>query len=141
MRCARVDRAWSVLIVVDSSVWIGHFRDLRTSAVARLRAIADVDTIIVGDLVLLEVLQGTRDERHADAVERRLRTFDVRAMLDDRRAVEAARNFRSLRATGITVRKTVDLIIATFCLTGDHVLLHDDRDFDLMVGPLGLKVY
>ena len=129
------------MIVVDSSVWIGHFRNTDQSAVAKLRAIADVDTIIVGDIVLLEVLQGTRDERHADAVERNLRAFDIRSMLDDRLVVAAARNLRSLRSMGITVRKTIDLVIATFCLTGGHVLLHDDRDFDLMIVPLGLRTY
>ena len=129
------------MIVVDSSVWIGHFRDTANVAVAKLRAIADVDTIIVGDLVLLEVLQGTRDEQHADTVERHLRAFDVRSMLDDRLGVAAARNFRVLRSRGITVRKTIDLVIATFCLTGGHELLHDDRDFDGMIGPLGLRTY
>ena len=129
------------MIVVDSSVWIGHFRNADRPAVAKLREIADVDLIIVGDLVLLEVLQGARDERHADAIERRLRSFDLRTMLDGRQAVLAARNSRSLRAKGITVRKTIDLVIATFCLTGAHALLHDDRDFDLMARPLNLRIY
>ena len=127
--------------VVDSSVWIGHFRNMDTASVAKLRGIRDVDTIIVGDIVLLEVLQGARDDRNATMIERGLRTFDMRAMLDDRQAVVAADHFRSLRAAGITVRKTIDLIIATFCLTNGHHLLHDDRDFDLMAGPLALRIF
>jgi predicted nucleic acid-binding protein len=130
------------VIVVDSSVWIGNLRGLENQAVRRLREVvteAD-DQILVGDLILLEVLQGARDEVHADRIERNLRQYPVVPMLDEAIAIRAARNYRLLRTQGITVRKTIDMIIGTFCVTGDHLLLHDDRDFDPMTEHLGLRV-
>lgn len=130
------------MIVVDSSVWIAHLRGLTDPPVLRLRAlVADVDDqILIGDLILLELLQGARDEAHAARIERNLRCYPIAPMLDDAIAVHAARNFRRLRARGITVRKTIDMIIATFCILGGHALLHDDRDFDPIATHLGLRV-
>lgn len=128
------------MIVVDSSVWIGQFRGADTPAVIRLTETIDENEIVVGDLVLLEVLQGARDDAHAINLERRLRKFTVERMLDDVIAVNAARNYRMLREQGITVSKTADLIIATFCVERGHSLLHDDRDFDAIAAPLGLIV-
>jgi predicted nucleic acid-binding protein len=95
---------------------------------------------LVGDLVLLEVLQGARNDRHAAQIERELRVFKIERMLDDGIAVKAAANYRALRDRGITVRKTIDLIIATFCVERGHSLLHDDRDFDPVAAHLGLRV-
>jgi predicted nucleic acid-binding protein len=128
------------VIVVDSSVWIAHLRGSDVPQVHRLRAIDPPDQILVGDLILLEVLQGARDERHAERIERNLRQFAIAPMLSDACAVRAARHYRTLRARGVTVRKTIDLIIATFCLDHDHHLLHDDRDFDPFATHLGLRV-
>jgi predicted nucleic acid-binding protein len=130
------------VIVVDSSVWIGNLRGLENQAVRRLREVVNEadDQILVGDLILLEVLQGARDEAHADRIERNLRQYPVVPMLDEAIAIWAARNYRLLRTQGITVRKTIDMIIGTFCVTGDHLLLHDDRDFDPMTEHLGLRV-
>jgi predicted nucleic acid-binding protein len=127
------------LIVVDSSVWIGHLRNLDTRAVRALRSIEDPDTIIVGDIVLLEVLQGARNQARATRIENDLRRFQIEPMLDDNLAIRAARNYRTLRERGVTIRKTIDVIIATFCLERNHALLHDDRDFDAFVA-LGLGV-
>jgi predicted nucleic acid-binding protein len=127
------------LIVVDSSVWIGHLRNLDTRAVRALRSIEDPDTIIVGDIVLLEVLQGARNQARATRIENDLRRFQIEPMLDDNLAIRAARNYRTLRERGVTIRKTIDVIIATFCLERNHALLHDDRDFDAFVA-LGLRV-
>lgn len=126
------------MIVVDSSVWIGHLRDRPSVAVQKLRAIESPGDILVGDLVLLEVLQGARDEAHAARIERNLRQFTLCRMLDDDLAVAAARNYRAMRRAGATVRKTIDIIIGTFCLEHGHVLLHEDSDFDLMQRHLGL---
>ena len=98
------------------------------------------DQILIGDLILLEVLQGARDEAHAVQIERALRLFPVVAMLDAGLAIEAARNYRLLRGRGITIRKTIDMIIGTFCLSIGHVLLHNDRDFELMVAQIGLRI-
>jgi predicted nucleic acid-binding protein len=128
------------VIVVDSSVWIANLRDRDTAAVRRLRQLRDHEQIIVGDLILLEVLQGARDDLQAVRIEYGLRRFDVVPMLDDTLAVRAAANYRLLRSRGITVRKTVDLIIGMFCIERDHQLLHDDRDFDPMVEHLGLRL-
>src|SRR5205814_7301276 len=104
------------MIVVDSSVWIAQIRRTGAEALHKLRSIENLSGIIVGDLVLLEVLQGTRDDLHAAKIEREMRKFTVERMLDDSIAVKAASNYRMLRSRGITVRKTTDLIIATFCI-------------------------
>ena len=128
------------MILVDSSVWIDHLNNNATDAVERLRELIPVRPLLVGDLILCEVLQGLRSEREARLVERALRRFAIVALLDPDLAVKAAANYRSLRANGITIRKTVDLIIGTFCIERGHVLLHDDRDFEPMIRFLGLHV-
>ncbi len=128
------------MIVIDSSVWIAHLRNAETPAVLTLRNLDGERDILVGDLILLEVLQGARDDRHAALIERNLRQFTIVSMLGERLAVQAARNYRLLRARGITIRKTVDVIIGSFCIAGGHALLHDDRDFDPMVEHLGLRI-
>lgn len=127
------------MIVVDSSVWIDHLNDHRTARVVLLRQIIGREPVLVGDLILLEVLQGLRSDTEAARVERALRRFEVVSLLDAARAPRAAANYRTLRARGITVRKTVDLIIGTFCIDESHTLLHDDRDFDPMEAHLGLR--
>ena len=127
------------MIVVDSSVWIANLRGPDTLAVNKLRAAIDEENdLLFGDLILLEVLQGTRDEAHADRIRRNLRRYPVASMLDDTLAVQSARTYRILRARGIRVGKTIDMIIGTFCIAGNHMLLHDDRDFGPMANYLGL---
>jgi len=128
------------VILVDGSVWIAYLRDRPTSAVARLEAAAREEVLLVGDLVLLEVLQGARTERDAARIERELRRFEIVSLLDADLAVRAARNYRTLRALGFAVRKTVDVVIGTFCIERGHALLHDDRDFAPMEAHLGLIV-
>jgi predicted nucleic acid-binding protein len=129
------------VILVDSSVWIARLRNSGGEAVQKLvAAIDDGEGILVGDLILLEVLQGARDEIQAARIERNLRQFAIAQMLNDGLAVRAARNYRLLRQRGITVRKTIDMIIGTFCVEHGHALLHDDRDFAPMVAHLGLRV-
>lgn len=127
------------MIVVDTSVWVAHFRDQTGPAVETLRALPDPNQILIGDLVLLECLQGARDEHHAAQLEAGLRRFTVETMLGEAMALEAARKFRKLRALGITPRKTIDLIVATFCIAHGYLLLHQDRDFAPMVAHLGLR--
>jgi hypothetical protein len=128
------------LIVVDSSVWIASLRNQRTAQVLRLIELSLQEPLIVGDLVMAEVLQGARDETHAARIERNLRQHFVEPMVTDRVAVTAARNYRRMRSSGITIRKTIDVLIGTFCIEGGHRLLHDDRDFDQMENLLGLAV-
>ncbi len=127
---------------MDSSVWIANLRNIDGEPVRKLRAFVagQDDQILVGDLVLLEILQGARDKAHAVRLERGLRRFEVASMLNDRLAVRVAEGYRALRERGITVRKTVDMIIGTFCIEGGHTLLHDDRDFEPMQHYLGLQV-
>lgn len=126
------------MILVDSSVWIAHMRGHETEATARLAFAIDSETVLVGDLVLLEVLRGARGEGHAALIERGLRRFAVVSLLDADLATRAARNYRRLRTLGITVRKTADIIIGTFCIEHGYALLHDDRDFAPMERHLGL---
>lgn len=128
------------MILVDSSVWIAHLRGLRTPAAGKLEAAMGRDTILVGDLILLEILQGARDDAHAARIERGLRQFDVVALMDPDLASKAARNYRKLRERGVTVRKTADIVIGTYCIEHGCTLLHDDRDFEPMERHLGLKV-
>ncbi len=128
------------MILVDSSVWIAHLRGHRSAATAKLEAAAGREPLLIGDLILLEVLQGARDEDHAARIERGLRRYALAPLLDADLAPLAARNYRKLRALGVTVRKTADIIIGTFCIEHRHILLHDDRGFEPMEQHLGLMV-
>ncbi|HEY1453580.1 MAG TPA: PIN domain nuclease [Roseiarcus sp.] len=128
------------MILVDTSVWIAHLRGLRTQATTKLEAAAEQEPLLIGDLILLEVLQGARDEAHAARIERGLRQYEIVPLLGPDLAPRVARNYRTLRDLGVTIRKTADLIIGTFCIEHHHRLLHDDQDFSLMQQHLGLKV-
>ena len=124
--------------MVDSSVWTGFLNGRNVPPVQRLRAILGTDEIIVGDLMLCEVLQGLENERAAREVEALLRRFEIVSMAGDAIAVVAARNFRALRRRGITIRKTIDLLIGAWCIENRRPLLHDDSDFHPMARYLGL---
>jgi predicted nucleic acid-binding protein len=126
------------VIVVDSSIWIDFLKGRSLPHVARLRALLGTSEIIVGDLMLCEVLQGLEDERAAREVESLLRRFQIAPMAGDTIAVNAARNFCFLRGRGITVRKTIDLLIGTWCIEHRQPLLHNDSDFRPMARHLGL---
>jgi predicted nucleic acid-binding protein len=126
------------VIVVDSSVWIDFLNGQNTLHVRRLRAVLGTDRIIVGDLMLCEVLQGLDSERAAREVELLLRRFEIVPMAGDGIAVLAARNFRFLHRRGITIRKTIDLFIGTWCIENRRPLLHNDSDFRPMARYLGL---
>ncbi len=97
--------------------------------------------ILVGDLVLCELLQGLRSDREAKLVEGALRRFDFVSLVTPDLAIRAATNYRFLRGKGVTIRKTIDLLIATFCIENSHTLLHADRDFDPLQIHLGLQVF
>jgi predicted nucleic acid-binding protein len=126
------------VIVVDSSVWIDFLNGRDAPHVRRLRAVLGTDEIVVGDLMLCEVLQGLNSEREAREVEALLRRFEIVPMAGEAIAVAAARNFRSLRRRGITIRKTIDLLIGTWCIENRRPLLHHDSDFHPMARYLGL---
>jgi predicted nucleic acid-binding protein len=105
----------------------------------RLQSLMGEQPLLIGDLVLCEVLQGARTDAQACELEKALRNFDLATKLSPSLTVAVANNYRLLRSAGITVRKTIDLIIGTFCIAHQHTLLHDDRDFDAMEKHLGLK--
>lgn len=130
------------MIVADSSVWIDHLNNDVTRPVSLLRRVIQTgeEPILVGDLVLCKVLQGLRNERESRVVETALRQFQIVEMLNAEIAVKSAANFRLLRDKGITIRKTIDMIIGTYCIEQRYALLHDDRDFDPMARHLGLRV-
>ena len=127
------------MIVVDSTVWIDFLNGRDVGHVRRLRAVLGASEIIVGDLMLCEVLQGLTSDREAREVEGYLRRFDIAAMGGEAIAIAAARNFRELRGRGATVRKTIDLLIGTWCIEHRVPLLHNDRDFVPMAQHLGLQ--
>lgn len=127
------------MIVVDSSVWIDHFRDHHTDEVARFRALAP-DAILVGDVIVLELLRGLDSEKEAVQLQRKFDAYGVASMLDARLAYIGAAYYRALRRRGITVRTLADLAIATYCIENGHHLLHRDRDFEPFERHLGLRV-
>jgi predicted nucleic acid-binding protein len=126
------------VIAVDTSVWIDFLNGRNAAHVQQLRAILGAEEVIVGDLMLGEVLQGLESERMAQEVEALLRCFEIVPMAGDAIAVAAAHNFRSLRRRGITMRKTIDLLIGTWCIENRAPLLHNDSDFRPMARHLGL---
>lgn len=126
------------MIVVDSSVWIDFLNGRHAPHVHRLRTILGIEEVLVGDPMLCEILQGLKDEQAAGNVEALLRRFDIVAMGGTEIAIAAARNFRSLRRRGITVRTTIDLLIGAWCIQNQVALLHYDKDFRPMARHLGL---
>lgn len=126
------------MIAADSSVWIDLFANRPTPQVERLFASFGIVPVAIPDLVLVEVLQGCDSDREFDRVHRTLSTFRQLITVEPSLAVSAARNYRHLRARGITVRKTIDTLIATRCIVDDLPLLFSDRDFEPFVEHLGL---
>jgi predicted nucleic acid-binding protein len=126
------------VIVVDSSVWIDFLKGRNSRQVQHLLAALGSEDIIVGDLMLCEILQGLESERAASEVETLLRNFEIVPMAGEAIAVVAARNYRSLRRRGITIHKTIDLLIGAWCIENGRPLLHNDSDFRPMVLHLGL---
>ncbi len=128
------------MIVADTSVWVDYLRDTPSREAELLDRLIEREDIAVPDLVLCEVLKGVPTERLALRTEELLREFLVVPTLDDALAAEAARHLRDLRGRGVTIRKTIDLLIGTLCIRRRWPLLHRDRDFDPMEAHLGLRV-
>jgi predicted nucleic acid-binding protein len=127
------------LILVDSSVWINNLRGHQTLGVRKLKAMRETTDLVIGDLILMEILMGAPSEGQAVRLREALVEFTVVSLSDASIAELAARNYRHLRSVGVTIRKSIDLVIGTFCIEHDHYLLHEDRDFEPMVKHLGLK--
>ena len=127
------------MILVDSSVWIDYFRGRATAQADKLDQLLGSEPLAIGDLILTEVLQGFDADRDFRQAEKLLTSMSVVVLGGEDIAIQAAKNFRLLRAKGVTVRKTIDTIIATRCIAGGYNLLYSDRDFDPFVTYLGLR--
>jgi hypothetical protein len=128
------------MIIVDTSAWVEYFQDGDPSVVEKLDRILDQDLVAIGDLVYGEVMQGIRSERERAKVSALLLGLPQFEMAGFRIAERSAQNYRLLRSRGLTVRKTIDVIIGTFCSENGFSLVHHDRDFDLMAPHLGLEI-
>ena len=128
------------MILVDSSTWIDYFRGVSTAQTSKLDRLLDSEPLAIGDLVLAEVLQGFTNNSDFNKAKDLLTSLDVVDIGGIDIAIQAAKNFRILRGFGITVRKTIDTLIATRCIESGYVLLHNDRDFDPFVKHLKLRV-
>ena len=128
------------MTLVDSSVWIDYFNGAITAQTEKLDELLATESLAIGDLILVEVLQGFTNERDFQAATKTLASLRVVELCGEETARQAARNFRKLRKLGVTVRKTIDTVIATWCIENGFPLLHSDRDFDPFAKHLGLRV-
>lgn len=128
------------MIVVDTTVWVDYLRGTHTPQTDWLDANLLRERFGLTDPILCEVLQGMTTERDFETVRRDLLNFEILMMGGIELAITTARNYRRLRAEGRTVRRTIDSLIATFCLLEGHTLLHSDRDYDPFEEVLGLSV-
>ncbi len=128
------------MLIVDSTVWVDYFNGVENPQTDYLDQIADKTPILIGDLILAEVLQGFREDADFEKARRALGKYMQVEMVNPELALQSARNYRLLRRKGITVRKTIDSLIATYCIENEHDLLHKDSDFDGYEKHLGLSV-
>lgn len=128
------------MVIVDTTVWTDYLNGIQTPQTDWLDAEVERQRLGLTELILCEILQGVENDEQATETQRELLKFEVMSMSGIDLAVAAAQNYRHLRAKGRTVRKTVDCLIATFCLANGHTLLHNDRDFDPFEEILGLRV-
>jgi predicted nucleic acid-binding protein len=128
------------MVIVDSSVWIDFLYDIKDSRTDWLGAAIGKEDVALTSLILCEVLQGVRSAAQFRGFQHDLMQFPIFDTFDVQLGVASARNYRVLRSLGITVRTTIDCIIATFCIEHGHQLLHHDSDFDGFEAHLGLRV-
>ena len=126
------------MILADSSVWIDFLGKALTPKVDQLDAMLGRERVVMGDLVLTEILQGYRSDREFEIIRKSLSALETISLITPSLAVKSARNYRSLRIHGITVRKTIDCLIATWCIENNVPLLHSDKDFNPFEKHLGL---
>jgi hypothetical protein len=128
------------MILVDSSVFIDYFNGINNRHTDELNALLGNELVITGDYILAEVLQGFRNDKDFKIAKEIMQSFPCFNICNEELAIKSADNFRYLRKKGITIRKTVDLIIGTFCIENDIELLHNDRDYEAMGKYLNLKI-
>jgi predicted nucleic acid-binding protein len=129
------------MILVDTSVWVDFFNGVDGIEVDDLDRLLGSGRILIGDLILSEILQGFNRDADYRRARSLLADLSYADLCGREIALAAADNYRRLRRLGVTIRKTVDVIIGTFCMVNDHELLHSDRDFDAMERSLGLRIY
>ena len=128
------------MILVDSSVWVDYFNGVETLATKKLDSLLGLQPICTGDLILAEVLQGFRQDQDYKAAKTLLCSLPMYSMLGVDLSLKSADNYRALRKQGFTIRKTIDTMIATFCIENDFLLLHSDKGFQPFQQLLGLQV-
>jgi len=128
------------MIVVDSSIWIDYFNGVISKETDWLDDSLGIEPIIMGDIILAEVLQGFQIEKDFKTAKKLLLEIPYMDMIGQELAVKSAMNYRTLRQKGITIRKTIDVLIGTFCINNNFDLLHNDKDFDPLEKHLKLKV-
>lgn len=128
------------MTLADSSVWVDYFRGIVTVQTEKLHRLLATEPLAVGDLILMEVLQGFSKEKDFQTAKALLTSLTVVELGGPDNAIQAAKNFRLLRSRGVTIRKSIDTLIATWCIQNGYALLHSDRDFDPFAEHLGLLV-
>lgn len=127
------------MIIVDTSVWVDFFNGKLSKETDGLDSLLGTQEILLGDLILTEILQGFQEDQEFREAHSILESFPVMSMLGGPLAIKSAKNYRTLRKQGVTVRKTIDVMIGTYCIEHHIPLLYADRDFDPMVRHLGLQ--
>ena len=127
------------MVIVDSSVWIDYLNNTRNFQTDMLDLLFEQETVYTGDLILVEVLEGIRNDKEFIKTKAMFDLFPIVSLLNKNLAIKSADNYRLLRKKGITIRRTTDIIIATFCIENNFTLLHNDKDFLPMEKHLGLK--
>jgi hypothetical protein len=127
------------MILVDTSVWIDYFNGIDSRQTAKLDACLSDTVIVAGDLIIAELLQGFRADKDFQIAKSLLEPLEQVSLCNTEIAIKSARNYRLLRKQGITIRKTIDCIIATYCIENNMALLFSDRDFEPFVSVLNLK--
>jgi predicted nucleic acid-binding protein len=128
------------VVIVDTTVWVDYLRGARNPETEWLEFEADRKRLGLTDLILCEVLEGVRGEQEFSQVRSELERFELFEIGGEELAIAAARNYRRIRTEGLSVQKTIDCLIATFCMANGHALLHRNRDFDAFERILGLAV-
>ena len=128
------------MIVADTSVWIDYVNGVVSPQTNILDIELENRRVATGDLIIVEFLQGFREDKQFQEAKDLMDSLEYYDFVGRELAIKAAQNFRKLRKMGITIRKTIDVLIATFCIESGFALLHNDRDFDPMEEVLGLRI-
>lgn len=128
------------MIVADTSVWIDYVNGVITTQTDILDRELEQDRVVTGDLIIVEFLQGFRHNKQFQIAKHLMDSLEYYDFVGKEISIRAAENFRTLRKQGVTIRKTIDVLIATFCIAHDFELLHNDQDYEPMEELLGLRV-